>query len=386
MNSRERIQLALDHKEADRIPVDLGATVMTSLHKVAYRNLRRHMQLPEVDIRLADTVQQLVYVDKDVRDLFHVDVQGVNPRPSTVSAKIQIKDEMPAYTHFYDEWGIGWKMPKDGGFYFDVFHHPLRGDLTNADLDRYPWPDPTDPARFVGMRERAQRIIDVDREAVIIGGLCAGFVEMAGWLRGYQDYLIDFAVNPSFMECLFDKLLELKMAYWDKMLAEVGDIADAVLESDDMGSQIDMLFSPAMYRRLVKPRHKLLYDFIKSRTKAKIFFHSCGAIRKVLPDLIEVGIDILNPVQVSATGMDSADLKRDFGKDLTFWGGGVETQQVLSRGTVQEVKDDVRRRIEDLAPGGGFVFATVHAIQANVPPENVLAVWEALDQYDKYQD
>jgi uroporphyrinogen decarboxylase len=179
--------------------------------------------------------------------------------------------------------------------------------------------------------------------------------------------------------------LELKMAYWDKMLAEVGDIADAVLESDDMGSQIDMLFSPAMYRRLVKPRHKLLYDFIKSRTKAKIFFHSCGAIRKVLPDLIEVGIDILNPVQVSATGMDSADLKRDFGKDLTFWGGGVETQQVLSRGTVQEVKDDVHRRIDDLAPGGGFVFATIHAIQANVPPENVLAVWEALRQYDRYQ-
>jgi uroporphyrinogen decarboxylase len=385
MNSRERIQLALDHKEADRIPVDLGATVMTSLHKTAYRNLRRHMRLPEVDIRLADTVQQLVYVDKDVRDLFHVDVQGANPQPSTISAKIQIKDEMPAYTHFYDEWGIGWKMPKDGGFYFDVFHHPLRGDLTNADLDRYPWPDPTDPARFVGMRERAQRIIDVDREAVIIGGLCAGFVEMAGWMRGYQDYLIDFAINPSFMECLFDKLLELKLAYWDQMLAEVGDIADAVLESDDMGSQIDMLFSPAMYRRLVKPRHKLLYDFIKSRTKAKIFFHSCGAIRKVLPDLIEVGIDILNPVQVSATGMDSADLKRDFGKDLTFWGGGVETQQVLSRGTVQEVKDDVHRRIDDLAPGGGFVFATIHAIQANVPPENVLAVWEALRQYDKYQ-
>ena len=385
MNSIERVRMALDHKEPDRIPFDLGATVMTSLHKTAYRSLRQYLKLPDVDIRLADTVQQLVIVDKDLRDLFGVDAQGVNPQPSTASSQIQIKDEMPAYTHFYDEWGIGWKMPKDGGFYYDVFHHPLRGDLTEKDLDRYPWPNPVDPARFAGIRQRVQKIIDEEQHAVIIGGLCAGFVEMAGWMRGYQDYLIDFASYPAFMECFFDKLLELKMAYWDRMLAEVGDLPVAVLESDDMGSQLNMLFSPTMYRKLVKPRHKLLYDFIHSRTKAKIFFHSCGAIRKVLPDLIEVGIDILNPVQVSAVGMDSAELKREFGKDLSFWGGGVETQQVLSRGTVQQVKDDVRRRIDDLAPGGGFVFATVHAIQANVPPENVVAVWETFRQSSTYQ-
>jgi uroporphyrinogen decarboxylase len=152
-----------------------------------------------------------------------------------------------------------------------------------------------------------------------------------------------------------------------------------------MGSQIDMLFSPRAYRQFVKPRHTKLYSFIKTHSRAKLFFHSCGAIRKVLPDLIEAGVDILNPVQVSAAGMDSAELKRDFGKDLTFWGGGVDTQHVLGDGTVQEVRDEVHRRINNLAPGGGFVFATVHAIQRNVPPENVLAVWETLRQYDKYR-
>ncbi len=385
MNSRERVETALNHQEPDYIPSDLGATVMTSLNVQAYRNLRRYMGLPEVEPQVADTVQQLVDVDEDVRGYFKVDVQGVRPQLSAVSSQIQIKDDMARYKYFYDEWGIGWKMPKDDGLYYDVFHHPLRNMQTLADLEHYPWPDPIDPKRFVGVRERVRRLVEERHEPVIIGGLCAGFVEMAGWMRGYEDYLIDFATNTGFLEGFFDKILELKLAYWEKMLAEVGDLVTAVLESDDMGSQNDMLFSPRAYRQLVKPRHTKLYSFIKAHSRAKVFFHSCGAIRKVLPDLIEAGVDILNPVQVSAAGMDSAALKRDFGKDLTFWGGGVDTQHVLGDGSVQEVRDEVRRRINDLAPGGGFVFATVHAIQRNVPPENVLAVWETLRQYDKYR-
>lgn len=385
MNSRERVEMALNHQEPDYIPSDLGATVMTSLNVQAYRSLRRYMGLPEVVPQVADVVQQLVEVDEDVREYFKVDVRGVQPQRSAASTQIQIKDDMLHYKYFYDEWGIGWKMPKDDGLYYDVFHHPLRNMQTMADLERYPWPDPVDPKRFVGVRERVRQAIEERHEPVIIGGLCAGFVEMAGWMRGYEDYLIDFASNTSFLECFFDKILELKMAYWEKMLTEVGDLVTAVLESDDMGSQRDLLFSPRAYRQFVKPRHTKLYSFIKAHSRAKVFFHSCGAIRKVLPDLIEAGVDILNPVQVNAVGMDSAELKRDFGKDLSFWGGGVDTQHVLGDGTVQEVRDEVRRRINDLAPGGGFVFATVHAIQRNVPPENVLAVWETLRQCDKYK-
>jgi uroporphyrinogen decarboxylase len=329
-------------------------------------------------------VQQLVDVDEDVRSMFHADVRGVLPGLSAASARVEIKEDLPHYRYFYDEWGIGWKMPKDDGLYYDVFHHPLRGMSTTAEIERYPWPDPADPSRFAGVRERVRQVVDEQGRAVIIGGLCAGFVEMAGWMRGYEDYLIDFASNPAFLECFFDKILELKMAYWEKMLVEVGDLVTAVLESDDMGSQQNMLFSPRAYRQYVKPRHKVLYEFIKSHSRAKIFFHSCGSIRKVLPDLIEAGVDILNPVQVNAVGMDSGELKREFGKDLSFWGGGVDTQRVLGFGTVQEVKDEVRRRIDDLAPGGGFVFATVHAIQRNVPPENVVAVWETLQEYGAY--
>jgi uroporphyrinogen decarboxylase len=204
-------------------------------------------------------------------------------------------------------------------------------------------------------------------------------------MRGFENYFSDFANNEKLLTSLMEKVMMLKMEYWDKALAEVGDYADAVGEADDFAGQYRMLISPGMYRRIVKPLHKRLFDFIHARTKAKIFFHSCGAIRPVIGDLIEVGVDILNPVQVSATGMDSAELKKEFGKDIVFWGGGVDTQRVLGDGTPQQVRDDVRRRIEDLAPGGGFVFATVHNIQGNVPPENIMAMWETLQEYGIYK-
>ena len=386
MNSIERVEMALNHQEPDCIPSDLGSTVMSSLNVVAYRNLRKHLGFPETDIRVADTVQQLVDVDDDVRNYFKVDVSGVQPGKSASSARIEIKEDMPNYRYFYDEWGIGWKMPKVDGLYYDVFSHPLKGDFSLADLDRYAWPDPVDPARFAGVREQVRKSVEEEHRPVIIGGLCAGFVEMAGWMRGYEEYLIDFASNTTLLEAFFDKILELKMAYWDKMLAEVGDLVTAVLESDDMGSQNNLLFSPRAYRKYVKPRHKQLYSYIKSKTRAKLFLHSCGAIRSILPDLIEAGVEILNPVQVSAAGMDTHELKQEFGNDLSFWGGGVDTQFVLGSGTIQQVKDEVRRRIDDLAPGGGFIFATVHAVQGNVPPENVVAVWKTLHEYGKYPE
>ena len=258
-------------------------------------------------------------------------------------------------------------------------------NITTDDIDRYPWPEPAAPERFAGLRERAQYAAEVEQQGVVIGGLCAGIMEMVAWMRGFEDYFMDFAANTKLMEYFLDKMVELKMAYWEKALEAGGDYISAVVEADDMAGQNGMLISLRTYRNIVKPRHKKLFDFIKSRTRAKIFFHSCGAVRKVIPDLIETGIDILNPVQVSADGMDSAELKHEFGRELTFWGGAVDSQNVLQRGSVQQVKDDARRRIEDLAPGGGFVFAPIHNIQYNVPPENVAAMWETLHECGAYR-
>jgi uroporphyrinogen decarboxylase len=383
MNSRQRLELALNHKEADRIPADLGGTVLSGISHVAYRRLRTHLRLPEIDTRIADVVQQIAVVDDDVRGLLQVDVRDVAPR-SSANFNIGIHDDMPDYTYFHDEWGIGWKMPKVGGLYYDMFDHPLKGEISTGDIDRYPWPNPADQARFDGLRERARQAAEVEGQGVVIGGLCAGIMETVSWLRGFDDYYMDFVANTRLLEYFLDKVVELKMAYWEKALAEGGEYISAIVEADDMAGQNGMLISPLAYRNIVKPRHRRLFDFIKARTRAKIFFHSCGAVRKAIPDLIEAGIDILNPVQVSAAGMDSAELKREFGRELTFWGGAVDPQNVLGSGSVQQVKDDARRRIDDLAPGGGFVFAPVHNIQSNVPPENVVAMWETLRDHGTY--
>ena len=382
MNSRQRLQIALNHQEADRVPFDLGATVLTSIHHRSYRALRQYLGMPEAEPRIVDIFQQIVAVDDDMRERLKVDVRDVAPR-SSAAFRIEVK-EMPGYTYFYDEWGIGWRMPKEDGWYYDMFDHPLKDAQTLADIENYNWPNPVDPTRFVGMAERARHAAQVEQHGVFIGGLSAGIMEMAAWTRGFDNYFSDFANNEKFIVALMRKVMELKMAYWEIALREVGDNVDAVNEADDFAGQFRMLISPAMYRRIVKPLHKELFDFIHARTKAKLFFHSCGAIRPVIKDLIEIGVDILNPVQVSASGMDSAELKREFGKDVTFWGGGVDTQRVLGSGTPDEVRADTRKRIEDLAPGGGFVFATVHNIQGNVPAENIMAMWETLQEYGVY--
>ncbi|MBW2060533.1 MAG: hypothetical protein JRI95_03100 [Deltaproteobacteria bacterium] len=265
-----------------------------------------------------------------------------------------------------------------------MFKHPLRDARDTNDIDNFPWPDPTEPARFKGLGERARRGVKVEEKAVILGGLCAGVMEIAAWMRGFEGYFSDFALNPTLLCYLMDKVVELKMAYWEKALVEVGEHVDVVQEADDFAGQFRMLISPSMYRKIAKPRHKKLFDFIHQHTPARIFFHSCGAIRPVISDLIEIGVDILNPIQVSAAGMDSKELKKEFGKEITFWGGGVDTQHILGNGTPEQVRDDVKRRIDDLAPGGGFVFAAVHNIQPNVPPENIVAMWETLQEYGLY--
>lgn len=183
---------------------------------------------------------------------------------------------------------------------------------------------------------------------------------------------------------MLDRLVEWRGAFWQRALRELGDLVDIVSEGDDLGSQNSLLMSPRTYRKLIQPQHRRLFDLIKAQSPVKVFLHSCGAIRPLIPDLIDAGVDILNPVQFSAVWMDLASLKQEYGRDLVFWGGGVDTQAVLGKGTPKEVKAHVRRNIEILSPGGGFVFATVHNIQANHPPENVMAMWEAWQEYGGY--
>jgi uroporphyrinogen decarboxylase len=313
-----------------------------------------------------------------------VDVYGVNPGGARSSRTRAWSEE--GYDKLEDEWGIEWWKPQEGGLYYDMRRHPLADIRTVPELAQWRFPDPLDPGRFEGMAERADELMNRRQVAYVLGRNAPGIWEIALWMRGFENYFCDMVDNVAFAEALMDAICEVKMKYWARALELLGPNVMIISEADDLASQNRCLVSPDMYRKLIKPRHTKLFAYIRRQAKVpvKIFYHSCGAVASLIPDLIESGIDILNPVQVSAAGMDTKELKRRFGKDLTFYGGGVDTQQVLPRGTPQEVRDEVHRRIDDLAPGGGFIFNTVHNIQADVPPENIVAMWEALREYGTY--
>lgn len=378
MDARTRVRAALAHEVPDRIPFDLGGTRVTGIHVRAYAGLREALGLPAVEVRVGDLTQQLAEVDADVLEALGADVRGLSPRSGSGYRREMVDDgEHIAYV---DEWGVGRRMPRDGGLYFDSYRPPLAGEIDDVAIEAFPWPDARDPARIAGMGEDARRIALEERRAVQVGSICGGLTEGLFKLRGLEDGYMDLAAEPARARRIMERILEVKLAYWERVLPEVAGAVDVVGEADDLGGQERPLFSPRTYRELVKPLHRELFEFLHARTEAKVFFHSCGAIRELIPDLIEIGVDVLNPVQVSAAGMDTDELAREFGRDLVFWGGGVDTQRVLGSGVPAEVRADVLRHVMDLAPGGGFVFAAVHNIQANVPPENVLAMRMALDE------
>jgi uroporphyrinogen decarboxylase len=285
---------------------------------------------------------------------------------------------------FVDDWGIKWGKPETS-LYVDPVDFPLKGDLTDEVLDNYPYPDGRQEGRFQGVAEEARRCRETGC-AVVMSTYGLGQWDYAHLLTGMESGLMNLVLYPKQMERLLRKINEVEMEYWEKGLEVVGDTIDIAMHSDDLGMQTSLQFSPEMYRKFLKPLHKGLFDLIKKKAPpgTKILLHSCGAIRPLIPDLIEAGVDILNPIQVRAAGMDTRELKKEFGKDIVFWGGGCDTQEILPRGTPQEVREEVKRRIDDLAPGGGFVFCPVHNIQADVPPENLKAMWETLQEYGKY--
>jgi uroporphyrinogen decarboxylase len=383
MDSRSRVTVTLAHREPDRVPLDIGASRSSGIHVNAYRALRTFLGLPEREPELPDFAQQLARVDEDMLDLLGIDARGVFPRPPSTYQRVLEDDGR--HIAYADEFGIGRRMAKDGGLYFDAYRHPLAGAIDEGDVDRFPWPDPSDPARYEGMAEEARRIAEVERRAVYVVPVCTGLTEVYFRLRGFEDGYVDLVANPGLAARIMDRILEIKLGYWERVLAELGDTIDLAGESEDLGGQNGLLVSPDAYRRHIKPRQAELFRTIHARSGAKVALHSCGAVRPIIGDFIEIGVDVLNPVQVSAAGMDPAELKAEFGREIVFWGGGVDTQRVLWAGTPDEVRDEVHRRVDDLKPGGGFVFASVHNIQPDVPPENIVAMLEALREFGVYE-
>ena len=384
MTSRERMLTTLRHQEPDRVPLDLGSTQVTTIAAKAYAALRAHLGLPAAEPKVIDVIQQAVAPDDDLLDLWGVDTRGLFP---LTSANFEIAhDDAGDHWDATDEWGCRYEFPKAGGLYYGLVASPMPGEMMAPDaVEAHPWPEPRRPERLAGLRQQAERV-RAEGKLVVLKGYCAGLVEMAERLRGMENFLCDLLVDPAGAVKLMRKLLELKLAFWDMALAELGDVVDVVMEADDYGTQDSQLVPPRTFRELVRPLLAELMACLRERLGPDqfILFHSCGNVRELIPDFIELGIDILNPVHITATGMDPVALKRDFGRDIVFWGGGVDTQGVLPRGTPPEVRDNVRRNLDALAPGGGYVFNTVHNIQADVPPANLVAMWEALREFGVY--
>lgn len=383
MTPRERLETALAHREPDRIPFDLGSLPFSGIAKISYQYYVQWAGLDLPEPPLFDVKQQLAQPDEAFLLRLGVDTRAVRRGRSGNSEAPTGSDGQ--YEFYHDEWQLGWRRPLFEGLYFDLFDHPLKRCADLAEVKRFAWPDPTAPERFEGLREEAERLAGSGC-ALILGGLCAGVWEMSLWLRGYDQFLCDMAAEPELAEWLIGKIVDLKLAYWEQVLGRVGDLVSVVYEADDLAAQSDLLVSPVMYRRLVKPQQRRLFDGIRSYAPhVKILYHTDGAIWELIPDLLELGIDILNPIQVNAAGMgDTAALKREFGADLCFWGGACDSQETLPRGNPRQVREEVKRRIGDLAPGGGYVFAGIHNLLADVPPANLDALWSAFAEEARY--
>ena len=383
MNRRERLVTALEHKEPDRVPIDLGGTDVSSICCGAYRDLLNWLGWESQPIEIVNLVEQLPALDDAFLDqVIQADTRQVRERgPSGWS--LEIRDE-GRYWSFTNEWGIILKKPKEGGHYFDLVGHPIKEPSLEA-LRSFPWPDPTDPARWHGLREEARRLYEQTDYALIVGCIFGGGVfEYPQYLRGMEEFFVDLIAHPVFAEALLERITEILIAAYECMLDQVGPYVQVVSVCDDLATQEGPFLSLDLYRRLVKPREARLIQAIKAKTNAKVLFHICGAARAFIPDLIEIGVDILNPVQVSAAGMDTRALKSEFGKDLVFWGGTCDTQWTLPFGSPEEVREETKRRIADLAPGGGFVFSPIHNIQDGVPPENIMALFETVHSFGVY--
>ena len=406
MTSRERILAALDHREPDRVPIDCGAMRSTGIQAIAYNRLKDHLGIEAGHTCVYDIVQQLAEPEDFYLDRFGVDAINAGRQfPNTSWRDWTLPDgspcQVPAYLDLrpsegqwlaYNAEGTLVGRMIEGATYFSQTCWPFAADDWFGRLDQLPkvmssiiWAGLPEPMYAEGhtpdnLKRIAAHIkhLRATQDRAIMLAVGANLFEWGTFLRRMDNFLLDLAGDRAKAEALLGRLVASHLAGFDRILPLVGDDVDIIQLGDDLGMENGPFMSPRMYREIFTPRHKRLVDRIKkAHPRVKVFLHSCGSIAALLPDIIEAGFDIINPVQISARDMDPMRLKQDFGKDITFWGGGCDTQKILPRGTPGQVRDHVRRNIDTLSPGGGFVFCSVHNMLAEVPPENIVAMYEA---------
>ncbi len=373
MNHKERVLRAFEFKEGDRVPLDIGGINVTSMHIKVEPRLKAAIGIPAGETVIGSVTMQSALVDESILQHFDADFRclyaadGNKWAPSCDGC-------------IRDEYGIDYKLSPDG-LYYDFARHPLaNADL--ADIERHKFADPQAQLRVHGFSERIDRF---GREyALVLEGFRDSIFGICSWLRGIEQFYMDLMDESSIADALLEKVTEHQIAVVKFILGRFGKHIDIVRIGDDLGSQNALLISPAIYRAKIKPRHARLVAAIKHAADCKVVIHSCGAIREILPDFVEIGIDGINPVQTSCTAMVPSELKKEFGRKLTFWGGGIDTQQVLCKVSAQEVREFVKENMKKFKSGGGYVFAQIHNIQPDVPTENILAMYDAFRESCAY--
>jgi uroporphyrinogen decarboxylase len=372
MTPRERVLAALERREPDRVPRDLGGTTATGINVVAYRNLVDYLGWDEEvsffseRVRLADlSAETLARFRIDTRPLMPGGAFGVG-RPNADGTVT-------------DSYGVVRALADERGHWY-VVHAPLSGEVTRHDIAAAAkgWPDPTDPVYTDGLAERARTLHEETDYAVILN-LPLGMIHIAQWLRGFDNWLMDTALDPQFTTYLLDTLLDRWLDVSQRLVSAAGKNIDVVFFAEDISFHSGCMVSPDTYERIIHPYQRRIFGALNEWSDAMILYHNCGSVTWQIDDLVDMGVDALNPVQVNSFDMgDTASLKKRFGDRIAFW-GAIDTSHVLPHGTPQDVRVEVQRRVHDLAQGGGYVLATVHNIQAEVQPENICAVWEAAD-------
>ena len=411
MNSRQRILAAINHQEPDRVPVDLGATPSSGISAIAYANFKQHLGLRRGNTRVYDVVQQLAQPEEEILDRLRIDALDIGrtfnerdadwydfelPQGTRVQLPVWFKPvrQPNGAWEAFDAQGTRLAVMPPGAAFFDQTCYPYidgypenfsglgaaMGKVHWSALAHSPWDHAAEPDFWTELRRRALALRQTSDRALVIVAGCNLF-EWGTFLRRMDHFLIDLIDDQANVERLLDALLEIHLQTLEKVCQAVGDVANIIRFGDDLGTDQGPFMSPRLYRKLFKPRHKALTEYVKQHSQMHTFLHSCGSIYRLLPDLIEAGYEVINPVQTNSRDMQPERLKREFGQELTFWGGGCDTRQILNRGTPEQVKEDVRRNIEILAPGGGFVFNPIHNILPDVPPENIEAMFAALDEY-----
>ncbi|MBN1348653.1 methyltransferase [candidate division KSB1 bacterium] len=389
MTPRERVIAALNHQEPDKVPIDLGAMGSTGIMAIAYNQLKKHLGMTGGSTRIVDVGQQLAEPEPAILERFQVDVISLNHTRG--ANREQWKDwTLPdgsvgqIYRSAYPvrrgtEWvfmsgeTVTSRMP-EGCLYFEPCYWSMEHASTRDAIEKHPWFYFTDE-HLKRLEQKAQQLF-TGTDYAIMGAFGGSILEAGQGLRGWSNFMMDLVLNRAFVEDLMDKMVEVYLKNLEGYLQAVGDRIQIIQMGDDLGTQNAPQMAPDLYREMIKPRHKKIYRYVKQHSNLFVFLHSCGSIYELIPDLIDAGIDILNPVQTSARNMEPGRLKAEFGDRLTFWGGGVDTQHVLPDCSPEEIAEHVKERINIFAPCGGFVFTQVHNIQANVPPENIIAAYD----------